>query len=116
LIDGDIYNYIVGGLAFGFALLFLLIKINKYNPSLLRPARIRTEELNGETTFNWNQIGSIVSGCFYFGVAIVVLFNLMIFSIFGEWYIDRQSSVVIVIAFAIYVFREFDKYVTKFLG
>ena len=65
-----------------------------------------------ETTYNWNIIGGIVLQCSSFSGGIVLLINILVFMITGIWNVDAKSLGILALAFAMMLFRSFDKFVT----
>jgi hypothetical protein len=119
LISGLIILVIIGVMSFIIANAFVFSKIYRNNPSSLRPLRLRTEKLqtiDNASTFNWNLIRRIILECLKFATGIFILCNLLTYLIFGVWYVDSKSVVLIVIVFAITLFQDFDKFVTSLLG
>ena len=107
-------NYIIIGIIFSSTLLYVFLKIHSKNPSLLKPSLISHENTNRlETTYEWNLIISIFIACFTFALGIGIVSNLVIFMLTGKWYINSESTFVIVIVFIFFAFRELDKFVTS---
>ncbi len=101
-------------LVFMITILYVFFKIHRKNPSLLKPALIKDENIdNSETTYEWNLIANIFIICLTFAVGIGIVSNLIIFMFTDKWYINSESTFVIIIIFIIFTLREFDKFVTK---
>jgi len=93
--------------------IFTFYKIKSKRPELLKLAKITTIDNNNEiTTYNWNLIQSIFIRCIAFGSAVFILSNAVIFVILETWYVDSRSVGVLAIVFGVFVFKEFDKFVT----
>ncbi|MGI0020296.1 MAG: hypothetical protein ACREAY_07475 [Nitrososphaera sp.] len=80
----------------------------KFKPEVLRSKGIEQRE----TTYNWNVIGGIVLQCSSFSGGIVLLINILVFMITGIWNVDAKSLGILALAFAMMLFRSFDKFVT----
>lgn len=65
-----------------------------------------------ETTYNWNIIGGIVLQCSSFSGGIVLLINVLVYMITGTWNVDAKSLGILALAFALMLFRSFDKFLT----
>lgn len=88
-------------------------RVSKKKPTLLKPAQMKTSDIDDPTTYNWNLILTIIGSCVAFGTGIFILANVAVFIAFGIWYIDSRAVGVLAVVFGIYMFKEFDKFVTK---
>lgn len=95
--------------------MFVFYKMHKFNPSMLKPALIKTELIPTETTYNWDLILSVIVACGAFAAAILATSNVVIFLFSGIWLINVRSVVVIAIVFMLFALKEFDKFVRKIL-
>jgi hypothetical protein len=84
----------------------------RFKPELLRSKGVE----RSETTYNWNVIGRIVLQCSSFSGGIVLLINILVFMIAGIWNIDVKSLGILALAFAMMLFRSFDKFLTGLKG
>jgi hypothetical protein len=80
----------------------------KFRPEVLLSKGVERRE----TTYNWNVIGGIVLQCSSFSGGIVLLINILVFMITGIWNVDAKSLGILALAFALMLFRSFDKFIT----
>jgi hypothetical protein len=65
-----------------------------------------------ETTYNWSVIGGIVLQCSSLSGGIVILLNILVFMATGTWNMDAKSLGIMALAFALMLFRSFDRFLT----
>lgn len=81
-----------------------------------RPETLRTRgEDNIETTFDWKVVGEILLQCSSFSGGLVILLNVLIFLVAGIWNLDPRSLGVMALAFALMLFRSFDRFLTHLI-
>jgi hypothetical protein len=78
-----------------------------------RPEMLRSKGTNRtETTLNWEVIGRVVLQASSFSGGIVIVINALIYMISGAWEIDARSLGVLVLAFALTLFKSIDGFIT----
>ena len=65
-----------------------------------------------EVKKGWNLIGSIIISCMAFASGSFLLANVVLFIFTGTWNIPAESVGVLAIVFGIYMFKEFDRFLT----
>ena len=86
-------------------------RVWKRKPGLLKSTSY--EGMVSDTTLNWNLILTIFAQCTALAAGLFVIMNVLLFLLFGRWYIDARSIGIMVIAFAILLFRSFDSFWTR---
>jgi hypothetical protein len=86
-------------------------RVWKRKPGLLKSTSY--EGMVSDTTLNWNLILTIFTQCTALAAGLFVIMNVLLFLLFGRWYIDARSIGIMVIAFAILLFRSFDSFWTR---
>lgn len=110
MIDGLLISIIVGVISFGGSCAFALGKIKKNKPEFLRLAKISND---GGTTYDWGLIGNVIFVSMAFASGSFLLANVVLFLFTGIWSIPAESIGVLAIVFGIYMFKEFDRFVTS---
>ena len=78
-----------------------------------KPEILRSKGSNRvETTLDWEVIGRIILQASSFSGGIVIVINVLIYMISGTWDIDARSLGVLVLAFALTLFKSFDGFIT----
>ena len=93
--------------------IFIFYQIHRDKPTLLKLARIIITETDDPTTYNWNLILTIILSCIAFGSGVFILSNVVVFIIIGIWYVDARSVGILAVVFAVFMFKELNKFVTK---
>jgi len=89
----------------------IFYRIWRLKPELLKG--MEEKEADYRTTYNWNLILSVVGNCIGLSGGVFVIMNVVFFLLFDIWYIDARSVIILVAAFAIVLFRSFDRFCTK---
>jgi hypothetical protein len=74
---------------------------------------IRAKGRSTKTTFDWKIIGQIVLQCTSFSSGIILILNVLISMLTGIWNVDIRSIGIMVLAFALMLFRSFDSFLTE---
>lgn len=77
-----------------------------------RPEALKSKKKNVETTYDWKLIGEVIMHSSTFSGGIIILLNVLVFMFTGIWSIDAKSMIVLVVAFALMIFRSLDKFLT----
>ena len=98
---------------FSMAIFMVTCAIIFYRIKRFRPELLKGTEVDCMTTYNWNLVLNVVSNCIAFAGGTFVIINVVFFVLFGIWFIDARSIMVLVVAFAILLLRSFDRFYTK---
>jgi hypothetical protein len=55
----------------------------------------------------------ISTQCSTLAAGLFIIMNVLLFLVFGKWYIDARSVGIMVVAFAILLLRSFDSFWTR---
>lgn len=113
MIDWLLITIIVSSISLIGSCIFIFYQIHKHKPTLLKPARIITDKNDEPTTYNWNLILTVILSCIAFGTGVFILSNVVVFIGVGIWYIDARAVGILAVVFAVYMFKELDKFVSK---
>jgi hypothetical protein len=91
----------------------VILYIAKRKPCMLKSQSATVNILENGTTYNWPLIFGIVENCIKFSGGVFIVTNVIVFLVFGQWYIDPRTVGVLATAFAFLLFQSFDKFVTK---
>jgi hypothetical protein len=112
-LDGLEVTILSGIGAFVVSSVFSFYTIHKRKPDLLKPAKIQETPTDEATTFNWNVILALFVACATFAAGIWAFSGIVVFMVYGRWYLDTTALIIMTIVFLIFVFREFDRFLTR---
>ena len=107
-LDWLLISSVLGIIIFAATTLAVFIWLLRFKPEILR----RKGDGNMETTFDWSAIREIILQCISFSGGLVILLNVFIFLATGIWTMDARSVGVMALAFALMLFRSFDRFLT----
>lgn len=107
-LDWLLISSVLGIIIFAATTLAVFIWLLRFKPEILQ----RKGDGNMETTFDWSAIREIILQCSSFSGGLVILLNVFIFLATGIWTIDARSVGVMALAFALMLFRSFDRFLT----
>lgn len=111
-LDWVLISYVLGIVTFVVTTFAVFVWLLRFRPELLRTKG----KSNIETTFDWKVIGEIVVQCSSFTGGFVILLNVLVFVVTGIWSIDAGSLGIMALAFALMLFRSFDRFLTQLLN
>ena len=107
-LDWLLISSIVGTAMFVAVSATIFIWLLRFNPEILRSKGMHRME----TTLDWEVIGKIILQIISFSGGVVIVINVLIYMISGTWDIGIQSLGILVLAFALMLFKSFDGFIT----
>lgn len=114
-IDGSISIMLIAIIAAISCFSFVVIKIKKKKPELLRNSLIQLQNTDNATTINWVMVQSITIAAITFGTGVYTIGGILIFFIYKELVLDGLSIIILTIVFFYFICTELDKFITKYI-
>jgi len=111
-LDWFFITIFIGIVIFFASFIFIMYKIKKNKPSILKPEKITISE---ETTYDWEIIKSIFSNCLIFAGGFYIISNVIVFIVLHEWYTDPIVLAATAVIFAFYHLQTFDKFYSRLM-
>lgn len=108
-LDWLLISSILGTATFVIVSITIFVWLLRFRPEILRSKGANRIE----TSLDWEVIGKIVLQASSFSGGIVIIINVLIYVISGTWSIDARSLGVMILAFALMLFKSFDKFITR---
>lgn len=108
-LDWLLISSILGIMTFVVVSITIFVWLLRFRPEMLKSKG--THRL--ETTLDWEVIGRIIFQASSFSGGIVIVINVLIYMISGIWDIDVRSLGMLVLAFALTLFKSFDSFITS---